>query len=169
MISRHGRGLAFASVIATLIVQASAAHGARRETIVVRFRPPYGICAGVCPNFEMRVSPSGRVTTRDGLDGRIERFEVERARLSAFRDVLIQLRPIGERREDETCAQARNDGKPDTLDDPRPDDIEIRWMDPGEPGRLTACARNMEVRRVVQDALLALGVTILGNKKRETP
>jgi hypothetical protein len=157
--------IALAFVVATLAVYAAAAQGAARETIIVRFRPPNGLCVGVCPNFEMRVSPQGRVVTRDTWSGRIERFDIDLQRLAAFRDVLIQLRPLGERREDETCEQALHDGKADALDDPRPDDIEVRWIDRAEPGRLTACARNMAVRRVVQDALRALGVTILGTRK----
>jgi hypothetical protein len=41
----------------------SPAAGERRtdEVIVVRLRHSYAICAGFCPNFEMKVTPDGSV------------------------------------------------------------------------------------------------------------
>ena len=165
MIFGRGKGVALAFVVATLTVSAAAAHRTSRETIVVRFRPAYALCVGVCPYFEMWVSPPGRVVTRDKGSGRIERFDVVPERLAAFRDVLLPLRPTGERRVDRTCEQEQVEGKPDPLSDPRTDDIEVRWIDGTDPGRLTACAGNMRVRQVVQDALRALGVTILGTRR----
>jgi hypothetical protein len=129
------------------------------ETILVRFRFPYAICAGVCPNFEMKVSPRGEVGTRDLFRRETYRFRATPAHLEAFRRALSALRPAGENRLDSKWEAKQPDGTSDPLAlDPRPDDFEVRWTGGRSEARLTGCAfGHWPTRAAVQAALRALG------------
>ncbi len=126
--------------------------------VTIRVRHSYAICAGACTSFEMHVSSRGSVVTYNDLLERTFRYRASPRELAEFRQILSALRPQGERRHDRSCERGLDaDGAPDLLDDPRPDDIRIRWNDLPAPAVLTACHRNQAVLRVVQRAIRALG------------
>ncbi|HEX5184578.1 MAG TPA: hypothetical protein VFW19_15690 [Allosphingosinicella sp.] len=129
------------------------------EAILVRFRFPYAVCAGVCPNFEMKISPRGDVVTRSFFGHAVYRFRATPARLEAFRQALDPLRPAGKKRLDDKCGARQEDGTPDPLAvDPRPDDFELDWTGGRSEARLTGCAfGHWPIRKAVYDALRALG------------
>jgi hypothetical protein len=128
------------------------------DTIVVRFRHPAAVCAGVCPSFEIEVHAQGHVESRGIRLEAPSHFDAKPADLERFTELMAELRPETDRRIDESCEQAkREDGSPDPLSTPRPDDIEVRWYAPDGFVRLTACASDRELRTALQRALRALG------------
>ena len=132
----------------------------RAETVLIRFRHSYPVCAGLCPDFETQISPMGYVVSRNLHQPETHHFRVDRLKLASFWAILDTIRPSGERRFDAECPRSRQaDGTLDTLDDPRPDDFEVRWISGGTDARLTACAfTQLQVRRTVENALHVLGV-----------
>lgn len=148
--------------IRLLLTLAAAAHAtsAPAETVLIRFRFPEVVCVGVCPNFEMKVGPHGDVVTRELWDEpRTYHWRAAPAKLDAFRRALFALRPAGEIRLDSRCEIMLPDGKADPMaNNPRPDDLEVRWTGGPSEARLTACYANRgPTRKAVQDALRALG------------
>jgi hypothetical protein len=132
------------------------------ERVMVRFRHPTAICAGVCPDFVMWVSPRGRIVTRNIHWTGTYRFRATPAQLEAFHEILGSIRPTGERRLDTTCARAPDDPPADFFD-PRPDDIEIRWIGPHTAAHLTFCPFGRpELRETIVRALRALGSDQVG-------
>ena len=130
---------------------------------MVQFRHPTVICAGVCPDFVMWVSPRGRIVTRNIHWTGTYRFRATPFQLEAFHEILGSLRPAGERRLDTACARAPDDPPADFFD-PRPDDIEIRWIGPRTAAHLTSCPfGHSELRATIARALRALGTTPLGS------
>jgi hypothetical protein len=152
-VSTSGRGLAQPS---------------SRETTVVRFRNPYIVCAGVCPDYKITVQQSGEIQTVVHPSGsrfnrgEIWSFRVNQRQLRAFRNILNGIRPRGMRRLDETCSPGRlPDGSPDPLDDPRPDDVEVRWIGPLGSDKLSSCAyTHPSVRMTINRAVTALGISV---------
>src|SRR4051794_29352446 len=96
------------------------------ETVSVRVRPSYAICAGLCPWFEAQVDLQGRVTVRqfaiseereEVIVSEISSFLAPAQRAAAFRAALEPLRPPANREADAHCARAlQEDGAPDALD-----------------------------------------------------
>jgi hypothetical protein len=130
------------------------------ETILIRFRQAYAICNGNCPDFETRIGPTGWVVSHQLHRREVRRFRVARPRLANFLAILDTLRPAGELRLDDKCQLVTvPDGAPDPLADPRPDDMDVRWIGPAGSARLTSCAfSHREIRRKVENALNVLGV-----------
>jgi hypothetical protein len=138
------------------------------QTVSVRFKPSYAICAGVCPWFEAQVDPRGGVTIRqfaiseereEVIVSEITSFLASPAQAAAFRTMLEPLRPTADREADAHCAQAlQQDGTPDPLDQPRKDDVLIVWRSGARSTRLTACLDNQAVHGAVQRAVAALGL-----------
>jgi hypothetical protein len=154
-----------------LLVTAAAAPASARasETVSVRVRPGVMVCAGLCPWFEARVTPRGRVTVRhfelsDDVEGavvvrRAESFHASPRRAAAFRALLRPLRPARNREADASCPPIRQqDGAPDSIDMSRKDDILIIWRGGGRSTRLTACLGNRTVDHAAQRAVAALGL-----------
>jgi hypothetical protein len=140
------------------------------ETIVVRFRHSYPMCVGLCPDFEARVSPRRWVVSHNLHRREIHRFRVTPLHLASFRAILDTLRPAGESWLDAKCARGRMaDGTPDPLDDPRPDDVEVRWIGAHASARLTACGyTHLAMRRTIENAMRVLGVDpYFGGRYRE--
>jgi hypothetical protein len=137
---------------------ANATQAHRHESITLRVRPSYAICAGYCPDFTMTVSPSGQVFSRSRWTG-VHSFTVGPDQLQSFHRILDPIRPQGDKPLDTSCDRARRaDGKPDMLDDPRPDDVEIRWDGPTSHPRLASCARSpLSIYGTVKRAVEALG------------
>jgi len=141
---------------------------ARHESIDVRLRHGYPICAGFCPNFTMTVSPSGEVISRSLFDGTIDRYRVGRRRLAAFRRILETVRPAGDRQLDVSCRRLPK-GDPDPLADPRPNDLEVRWSGPTTHARLASCGySDLSIRAVVERAVTALGANLLDGRKERS-
>jgi hypothetical protein len=114
-------------------------------TITIRFRDPYGICSGVCPNFEMRVDDDGNVTTRSRWldDGETSRFKAKDANYVRFLHLMEGLKFLDHPQLDATCERRKlPDGSLDPLDHPEPDDIEMEWTDSERTVRVTGCASN---------------------------
>ena len=141
-----------------LAATAAATGSGQPEVITLRVRPSYAVCAGYCPYFTMTVSPSGKVFSRSQWIG-VHSFTANPDQLKSFHRILDPIRPPGNRQLDTSCARARTaDGKPDSLDDPRPDDVEIRWDGPTSHARLASCARGpLSIYGTVKSAVEALG------------
>lgn len=151
-------GFARSAILLATACCASAAAAQAPDAIVIRFRPSYGICAGLCPYFEIEVLAEGYVRTLGLADGTISRFDAKPRDVRRFTELMDRLRPAQDRQVDKTCERATLEGgSPDPLSWPRPDDIDVRWYSPGGVTRLTACASNQELRTALQDALRALG------------
>jgi hypothetical protein len=167
------RALKFAKVYPLLIAAATTvappAHAKDADpTITIRFRHPYGICTGVCPNFEMRVAHDGNVTTRSLWpdDSETTHFRAKDANYVRFLYLVERLKYLDQQQLDTTCKHARlQDGSPDPLDDPRPDDIEMKWADSRGTVRVTGCASNTLLRVALQGALNVLGADWVSGKK----
>jgi hypothetical protein len=136
--------------------------------VIIRFRHPAMICAGVCPNYQIEIFANGDVvrgnpksepTDRDHLYANaVIHFRVPLAKLRQFRTELDKVRPIGNRSLDIICAQAKlPDGSPDPISTPNPDDLEVRWVEGRHNDRLTSCADG-PLRGKLQSALRTLGV-----------
>ena len=157
---------------AVLLLCASAAAASRQETITIRLRHGYAYCAGVCPNFAMTVYPSGKVVSQEFWSGAtIHRYRVRPRQLAIFRELLDRIKRPGERRLDVWCRRALgDDGKPDPLHDPRPDDIEVRWDGPSSHARLTSCSdSHRPVRETIVHAVLALGADLNTGERERRP
>jgi hypothetical protein len=130
------------------------------ETVLIRFRASYGICLGLCPDFETRVGPGGWVVSHNLHRRDVHRFRVSPSHLGSFRAILESLRPRGEIRLDAECEHVRlADGTLDPLHDPRPDDLEVRWIGAHVSARLTACDyTHLATRRTIENAMRVLGV-----------
>ena len=125
--------------------------------VFVRYRHTYPFCAGFCPSFEMQVGSDGEITTHDLLTSNIFHGHAKPENLRQFRAVLDDLRPTADRRADEDCVPAkRQDGSPDSLDNPKPDDIELRWLENGKSVSLTACWSNQPINMAIIKAWYAL-------------
>jgi hypothetical protein len=164
-----GSAIAVGLLVALLGAPGAGAREKAADTIFVRLRHSYPICAGFCPNFEMKVSPSGKVVSRDLWRRKVRRFRATPEGLAAFQRQLATIRPPAERRLDESCTRFLDaDGKPDMWDDPRPDDIEVRWRGKGGSSRLTSCGyTHRDMRDTVEQAVRALGADLLwGGKAR---
>jgi hypothetical protein len=133
--------------------------------VIIRFRHPAMICAGVCPNYQIEIFANGDVVRGNPAPeashiyrNRVISFHVLPARLKQFRSELDVLRPRGERALDAACAPAKlPDGSLDPLSDATPDDIEVRWVEAGHTDRLTSCASS-QLREELHSALRRLGV-----------
>lgn len=138
---------------------ANANQAERHESITLQVRPSYAICAGYCPYFTMTVSPSGEVFSRSQWTG-FHSFTASPDQLDSFHRILDPIRTQGDRRLDTSCDPAWTpDGKPDPMDDPRPDDVEIRWDGPTSHATLASCARSrLSIYEAVRSAVVALGV-----------
>jgi hypothetical protein len=159
----------FASVLLSLIALPTDARQqvASGTTIIVRFRHPYVVCAGVCPQFQLKILPSGDVVrgsphppdVHDILSNVVTRFRVPAAKLRQLQRDLNALRPVGNWALDATCNQAKQrDGSPDPLSIAKPDDIEVRWIDSRRDDRLTGCAYGGWLRPKLENALRSLGI-----------
>ena len=150
--------LARLAIVMVTTCSASAATAQAFDAIVVRFRPPYGVCAGVCPNFETEILAEGYVRTRSFSSEQVYYFDAKPRDLQRFAELMEELRPSEDRKIDEACERATLEGgSPDPLSWPRGDDIEVRWYTPTGFIRLTACAGDEQLRTTLQDALRALG------------
>jgi hypothetical protein len=161
--------MALALLLASLCTAAAQARPSPGEMILIRLRHSSGICAGLCPDFELQVFPEGEVTSHSLHDRESHRFRVSQRELEAFRRMLAPLRPAGESHLDASCPRSRTaDGSPDPLDDPWPNDIEIFWSGGYVEAALTSCAfTHPELRRTIEGALRALGADpYSGNRAR---
>lgn len=163
------------AVAFAMAVAAPAAGKARDDVIVARMRHPYAFCAGSCPHFEMKVAPDGSVVSHDpdgDPDGTTYRYRVSTRQLERFRHRLARLRPRGLRQMDKRCEQATlSDGSADPLSDPRPDDVEVRWIGPRSEARVTSCVdTHRRTRRSIERAVRGLGAELLtGNRADSAP
>lgn len=157
-------------VLASALALAGAAPAGARErvdeTIVIRLRHPHAFCAGFCPDFEMKVGSDGWVVSHsnpDHSDAEVHRYQVTMRQLGNFRRILRSVRPRGDRRLDRTCRPSiLPDGTTDSFHDPRPDDVEVRWIGTRSEARLTSCAyTNLPSRRAIERAVRALGAELL--------
>ena len=69
------------------VCSGAAASAQSPEAIVIRFRPPYGICTGVCPNFETEVHAEGFVRALDRRGGGTHDFEATPRDLRRFTEL----------------------------------------------------------------------------------
>src|SRR4051794_21317980 len=77
------------------------------ETVRIRFQHPFGVCAGLCPDFETRVEPSGAVASRSLHWEGGDRFRASPRQYAAFLRIMNSIRPTGERSLDRSCEHAR--------------------------------------------------------------
>ena len=155
------------ALVVSLCATPASAQSAVHQTISIRLRDSYPICAGYCPNFEMTVTPSGQVTWHSLWAGRsVRRYTVSPAEVEAFGHILDSIKPEGDRQLDGSCERGRkSDGTPDPLDHPRTDDLEIRWSSPNAHARLTGCyLTHRPVIQTIQSAMKTLGFDLIGRR-----
>jgi hypothetical protein len=113
----------------------------------------------------MKVGPDGWVVSRTLFEdsGEIYRYRVSTRELAEFRRILRAERPSGFQRLDQVCRRATlPDGAVDELHDPRPDDVEVRWIGGPSKVALTSCAyTHQRTLRTIQRAVRALGAELL--------
>lgn len=162
------RNSSLAGPLALLAAAPAAAQPPGDETIIVRFRHSYAICAGFCPHFEMKVAPDGWVVAHSELTERVYRYRVGPNQAAHFRRILSRVRPAGHRLLDRACEPARTqDGAVDPLSDPRHDDVEVRWTTATSKARLTSCGdTNRSTRKLIARAVIALGAELLDGRRK---
>jgi hypothetical protein len=159
-----GRGLALMGLLG-LSSCVSTGTSLSGETITVSRRPWFGICAGVCPNYDITVQPDGRVwSVRHHFDAadEVARLRVSGNQLVHFYSFLAPYQP--------------NDG------DPIPSkcehhvspqeaqlvlkaiEIEIKWFDASNSAHRIACdtPENAALREAIDGALRSLDLDIAG-------
>jgi hypothetical protein len=147
--------------LALLTTGPTAARSNPADTIVVRLRHSYLVCAGYCPHIEVWVSPTGQVASRRlSPDGGAYWWKAKRKNLEAFRRILATVRPRGYEQLDETCRPS------DRADDPRPDDVAVNWVGVNSNASLTSCSyTHLPIRSTIERALQALDIDLSSAKQ----
>ena len=161
-------------LIASALLVLSATTQAREPSrhgggnIIIRFRHPAAICAGVCPNYQIEIFANGDVVRgnpkREPTDGdhfysnSVIHFHVPPTKLAQFRAELDKVRLRSNRALDTICRQAKlPDGSADPASTPRPDDLKVRWVEGHQTDQLTSCTYG-PLRGELESALRTLGV-----------
>jgi hypothetical protein len=131
---------------------------AAEETITIAKRPWFGICAGLCPNYDVTVWADGRVLavrhSWHGLD-EIERFRVSRLEAARFRSILLPYRPIAIQQREPVCHHDVPQEQSRLVLKVR--EVELLWSSPPHRSRLIACDTR-ELSEALRQALRAVQV-----------
>jgi len=131
------------------------------EKIKISRRPWFGICAGVCPDYDIVMQTDRYVWVIRRNSGSVEdvrRFRISKRRAAKLRAILEPLRPNGDTREPEEC---RHDVPPEQAGLViKAVEMEVKWVGPGRSDRRIGCATpEYEAMRITIDkALATLGV-----------
>lgn len=141
------------SVVALILAPTAASGAGPAEEIVYRVRINGLVCAGICPNFELRVRPDGQVRERmfryDGVV-RERIFTVSARAARDFRRELEPVRPGASRQFGAACDAKAPEGSAI----PGISNYVVTW-----PGvQLRACFGDMPVMRATSLALLQLRI-----------
>jgi hypothetical protein len=168
-------------LIASALLTLAASHAEARQAalvsgnVIIRFRHPAMICAGVCPNYQIAIFANGDVVRGNPAaqatdwhhihSNAVISFHVLPAKLRQFRSELDVLRPHGNAALDAVCNQTRlPDGSPDPISTAQPDDVEVRWIEGGHTDRLMSCAYG-PLRAELESALRRLGIDPYSGKQ----
>lgn len=145
-----------------------------RESITVSRQPWYGICAGVCPDYDVTVSNVGQVAVgrpsgvlhgqADGFPAFhvVDQFRVSRAEAAAFRRMLLPFRPSSEQREFPLCwHDVRPEERPLVL---KVIEIEITWSGGDHPARLVTCD-GTSLNEAIRKALWSVHLYLDGRRR----
>jgi hypothetical protein len=116
----------------------------------------------------MRVDDNGNVTTHSLWpdDRETIRFKAKDANYVRFQNLMERLKLLDHPQLDVTCERGTlQDGSPDPLSDPKPDDIEMIWTDSQGTIRVTGCPSNTLLRVALQGAVNVLGADWVFGKK----
>lgn len=133
------------------------------DTVTLSRRPWFGICAGVCPNYDVTVGPGGRAWSvlrsfhRPDQVVHLRPTWEQRAR---FLSLLAPFRPDGRRPERPECDHRLPPEEAPLL--VRVTEIEIRWSGASGAAHLIACdtRENAALRAAIDEALLTLDLDI---------
>lgn len=157
----------YASVALLLLLSGCATPAAENsgESITVSRRPWFGLCTGVCPNYDVTVEGSGRVWAighRAGAADALAAPRVSRRQLARFRGLLAPYRPAAGHGEPDQCKHAVNGQEAKLVMDVR--EIDIRWSRKGRSDQLIACdvPENARLVAAIAEALAALGLSADG-------
>lgn len=129
---------------------------AAEETVTVSKRPWFGICAGLCPNYDVTVWADGRVmAVRHSWHGadEIERFRVSRIDAARFRSILLPYRPSAVQQREPVCHHAVPPEQAQLVLKVR--EVEILWSSPSHRRRVIACDAR-EISEALRQALRAV-------------
>ena len=158
-----------AAVVGTFLLSACASIGPTRveDTITVARRPWFGICGGVCPNYDVTVWPDGRVLAVQhywSAPDEVERFRLSPEEAVHFRRILAPYRP------------ARGGHTPPCQHDVPPKqasmvrhvtEIEITWLGSPNPAQLVACdaKETAGLKEAIRKALWSAHLYIGGERR----
>ena len=137
------------------------------ESVTVARRPWFGICAGVCADYDVTVWNDGRVVSiRHNVDepDEVERFRVSHAEAAEFRTKLHPYRPVGDAPVPEFCEHPLRSDEASLL--MKVAEIEIRWSD-RRPNRIVACDTKVNAKLVedIKQALWSVHLYLTGNRR----
>ena len=138
----------------TLASGGSAAPAPSRIDVTIRVQPLVGICAGLCPDFEVTVGENRAIVRRvyfQRAPRSVRIYDLRAVDAAMFRKILAPLRPVGLSSEGVPCPIAPE------LENMRYGEsvYRITWREGARTDRLLACY-DERLRRDVGHALLTL-------------
>ena len=135
------------------------------ESISVSRRPWFGVCAGVCPNYDVTVWADGRVLSvrrYSHVPDVVQRFRVPTRDAAQFRSILLPYRPTNAQDVEPTCEHRVSPDEAELVLKVR--EIEMVWSGPSGPSRLVACD-NPALLEALRRALWSVNLYLDGNRR----
>ena len=159
-----------AVLLSLLIASAAFARPPERgEAIEISRRPWFGICAGVCPNYDVIMRPDGRVLVLrrhfDEVD-EVRSFRVSPARLARLRAILASYRPNADTPEPSRCEHDVPPEEAAFVGDVV--EMQVKWTGAAGSDHLVACdtQENAALREAIGAALQSLGLAVDGRRRQ---
>jgi hypothetical protein len=151
-----------AVLLVSSIGTAAPSYAGSQPVLAIRIQPLIGICAGICPDFDVTVIGDHRVELRifdfEPKPRKVRIFAISAAKADAFRKELASLRPAGTVKKgvpcpiDEKFRELRYGAS----------SYDIRWAGSGQSSRLLACYGEPVLDLAVTKALLDISLSRRG-------
>jgi len=145
----------------TLMTGCASSAGRTETAITISERPWFGVCSGVCPDYDLVVAADGQVSSTVRRQARTSRFRVSREALKEFEAILEPLRPPGTQIQGQCIHNVSEDDAVFVIPDVT--EIDIRWNDGTQTDRLVACD-GPQISETIRQALWSIGLYLTGRK-----
>jgi hypothetical protein len=132
------------------------------QSVTFSRRMAYGVCTGLCPSFDLTLTPSGWVEVQrySGLKEHF-RFQVRRSAAARAIAKIAKIRSGGRLGQHGPCAIPLN-AEPE-LFDPKVEQFAIEWRDREVSKRLAFCFEDKSLTAAFKSAMTELGVDPSGS------